>query len=127
MTISVQWNHKIRTFQRKFVNFVQVNEHHKFMKCNCNRIFTFLRQIISKTKEFDFESTLKLLKRSKAKKSIREIDSCYAHLMKFINRFKLQIRKFNKKMFKKKLDAIYQHKIDLISLKIDQITYQWFH
>ena len=112
---------------KKIVNFVQVDEHHEFMKCDCSRVFTFLRQIISKTKEFDLESTLKLLKRLKAKRSTREIDSCYAHLMKLVNRFELQTRKFNKKMFKKRLDAIYQHRVDLISLKIDQIIYQWFH
>ena len=108
---------------KNIVNFVQIDKHHKFMKCDCNRVFTFLRQVISKTKEFDLESTLKLLKRLKAKKSTREIDSCYAHLMKFVNRFELQTRKFNKKMLKERLDAIYQHKVDLTSLKIDQTIY----
>ena len=106
-------------------NYVQVENHHDFEKCQCNKVSKALRQNISRHKDNDLNKALKLLTTMKKKKKKNiVIDFCYMHLMKIVDHFELQTRKLNKIEFKHKLNIIYNQKTNLMSLKTNRSTYQ---
>ena len=89
-------------------NYVQVENHHDSKKCQCIKISKVLRQNISRHKNNDLNKALKLLTtmKKKKKKDI-VIDFCYMHLIKIVDHFEFQTRKFNKIEFKHRLNIIY--------------------